>query len=258
VKLPLTPEIPRMSSELPVWPPVLAVHGPGARSERHAHHAMHVVIATTAELRVRAGSAKRWTRAPGLVTAPDVAHEIDGTGGEVLLVFVDPESDVGAALRPTITAAYRVLTATERDAIDATRSPLEIMTAGGVAWAAALVSALGGAPTSTRRTLHPRVRRLLGILRELPVDGDASLEALARAVGLSPGRLMHAFTDSIGIPLRPYLAWLRLQRAAVAVTSGAALSDAAHAAGFADAAHMTRTFRRMFGTPPSALAPRRT
>ncbi len=66
---------------------------------------------------------------------------------------------------------------------------------------------------------------------------------------------MHAFTSSIGIPLRPYLGWLRLQRAAGAIVSNQPLADAAQAAGFADAAHMTRTFQRMFGIPPSALRP---
>ena len=34
---------------------------------------------------------------------------------------------------------------------------------------------------------------------------------------------------------------------------GESLSTAAHSAGFADAAHLTRTSRRMFGFPPSAL-----
>jgi len=31
------------------------------------------------------------------------------------------------------------------------------------------------------------------------------------------------------------------------------LTDAAHQAGFSDAAHMTRAFRRMFGVTPSKL-----
>jgi AraC-like DNA-binding protein len=35
--------------------------------------------------------------------------------------------------------------------------------------------------------------------------------------------------------------------------AGESLSTAAHRAGFADAAHLTRTSRRMFGFPPSAL-----
>ena len=67
---------------------------------------------------------------------------------------------------------------------------------------------------------------------------------------------MHAFTDSVGIPLRPYLQWLKLQRAAAAIAAGKPLAEAAHAAGFSDAAHMTRTFRKTLGTTPSALRPR--
>jgi AraC-like DNA-binding protein len=34
---------------------------------------------------------------------------------------------------------------------------------------------------------------------------------------------------------------------------GASLADAAHAAGFADSAHLARTSRRMMGIPPSLL-----
>jgi AraC family transcriptional regulator len=33
-------------------------------------------------------------------------------------------------------------------------------------------------------------------------------------------------------------------------------TEAAHAACFADSAHLTRTFRRMFGINPAALVPR--
>ena len=90
-------------------------------------------------------------------------------------------------------------------------------------------------------------------LRNGGVDDATSLEGLARAVGLSPSRLMHVFTSSVGIPLRPYLAWLRVQRAAIEIVSGNSLTDAALASGFADAAHMSRTFRRMLGIPPSLL-----
>jgi AraC-like DNA-binding protein len=99
---------------------------------------------------------------------------------------------------------------------------------------------------------HSVVRRLLAPLRTSGLDDNMSLEALADAVGLSPGRLMHVFTESVGIPLRPYLAWLRGQRSACAIL-GASLTDVAQLAGFADAAHMSRTFRRELGFQPSAL-----
>ncbi|HKC46064.1 MAG TPA: helix-turn-helix domain-containing protein, partial [Gemmatimonadales bacterium] len=43
------------------------------------------------------------------------------------------------------------------------------------------------------------------------------------------------------------------QRAACELVGGAGVSTAAHRAGFADAAHLNRTFRRMLGMTPSQL-----
>ena len=40
-----------------------------------------------------------------------------------------------------------------------------------------------------------------------------------------------------------------------AVMAGASWTEAAHEAGFADSAHLTRTHRRMFGIEPSAVRP---
>lgn len=53
--------------------------------------------------------------------------------------------------------------------------------------------------------------------------------------------------------LRPYILWRRFLRVWELAMTGASLSAAAHAAGFADSAHLTRTSRRMFGFPPSAM-----
>jgi AraC-like DNA-binding protein len=53
--------------------------------------------------------------------------------------------------------------------------------------------------------------------------------------------------------LRPYILWRRFLRVWELLMAGESLSTAAHRAGFADAAHLTRTSRRTFGFPPSAL-----
>ena len=68
---------------LPLWPPVLATRGPGDRSAPHSHHAMHFVLAASGSLRARAGGRGPWLEAAGVVTAPDVAHEIDARGVDV-------------------------------------------------------------------------------------------------------------------------------------------------------------------------------
>ena len=57
--------------------------------------------------------------------------------------------------------------------------------------------------------------------------------------------------------MRPYILWLRLQRASYELMNGATATETAHIAGFSDAAHLTRTFRRMLGTTPKDLIRRK-
>jgi AraC-like DNA-binding protein len=86
---------------------------------------------------------------------------------------------------------------------------------------------------------HPGVRKVLQVIRE-EIDGHRrpSLKRMAAIAGLSDSRFMHVFTTSVGIPPRPYILWLRLQRAYGEMMMGATLTEAAHCAGFADAAHL--------------------
>lgn len=216
---------------------------------------MHLVVALEGELSVTVGGA-RARRASGVLTAPDVPHRIDARGAHVLLVFLDPESAAGAGLCAALGGDARLLGAPERDAVvgpggrDA--DPVRIMSGEGAAWTRGVAETLG-VLVPTPSPLHPGVRRVLRRVSAAGPEDDLSLGALAAVAGLSPGRFMHAFSSSIGAPLRPYLAWLRVQRACAAIVAGASMTEAAHRAGFSDAAHMTRTFRRMLGMAPSAL-----
>jgi len=214
---------------------------------------MHFVLAASGSLRARAGGRGPWLEAAGVVTAPDVAHEIDARGVDVLIVFLEPESDVGGTLAAALAEPLTPLDAGDRDELVRGADPGALMGAAGAAWTAQAARACGARPLEGRRAIHPRVRKLLRMLKVAEAEPATSLEGLAAQVALSPGRLMHVFTASIGIPLRPYLGWLRLQRAAGAIVSGLPLTDAAHQAGFSDAAHMTRAFGRMFGVAPSKL-----
>lgn len=234
---------------LDLWLPVLAVAGPGGRSTRHSHHALHVVIGLDRPLRVRAG--RGWKEAAGVITPADIPHEIDAREQTTLLVFLDPESDIGAAVSDALASRIRVLTGEACARL--TAAPPAIMGEGRTAWVEALGACLGTGGIPPRR-IHPKVRKAVRLLRQ--TQGNVSLDELAQQVALSPGRLMHAFTESVGIPLRPYLAWLRLQRAVVAMSGGRTLTEAAHEAGFSDSAHMSRAFRRMFGTPASVIRSR--
>jgi AraC-like DNA-binding protein len=80
-----------------------------------------------------------------------------------------------------------------------------------------------------------------------------SIEDAAAMAYLSPSRFAHLFKQQVGLPFRRYMLWRKLIRAVLAVGRERTLAAAAHAADFADAAHLTRTFYRMFGLPPSVM-----
>ncbi len=98
--------------------------------------------------------------------------------------------------------------------------------------------------------------RLTLVLRRLEQGLDKPLRAheVAKSVGLSLSRFLHWFTDTLGLPFRAYVRWLRLQAAVRTLAQGSNLTEAAHFAGFADSAHLSRTFVSAFGITPNFLA----
>jgi AraC-like DNA-binding protein len=238
----------------PLWPPVLAARGAGGSSSGHAHHALHLVVVRPPgqqlRCRVEVDGHSVEHRARGIIVGADVVHAIDAVGCDVLLVFFDPESDVGSVLARGLVGPVRVVDDAVCAAL-ADEDPFAIMS--DAHRFGARLQALLGMPAGDVRVVHPGVRRALAHLKSLDVDDDASLAALAAVAGVSTGRFMHVFTESVGVPLRSYVLWLKLQRAAALLARGAAVTEAAHAAGFADGAHLTRSFWRMFGMRPSDI-----
>lgn len=234
-----------------LWPSVFAVWGTGVRSSVHAHHAWHLMVGLDGPLRIRSSARAAYAPAHAVLVRPDVPHAADANGYRVLVIFVSPESDAGSRLGARRGEGIEILepgiAERMRGALRSARGDAQL-----AAGARQALAELGVAepPPAVR---HPAVRKLLRHLRSSAPGGDESLEALAALSGLSPSRLMHVFTAEVGIPLRPYLRWLKLERAALALAAGASTADAAQAAGFADAAHMARTFRAMLGATPAAI-----
>lgn len=72
-------------------------------------------------------------------------------------------------------------------------------------------------------------------------------EQIAEELALSESRFLHLFKDQMGIAWRPYLLWRRLICAVKLIITGKSATHAAYRAGFADSAHLSRTFKSMFG-----------
>jgi AraC-like DNA-binding protein len=229
------------------WPAALFLWGPGSWTDLHRHHCVQLVMALRGTLRFRERRRQRWTRCGAVLVRPDAWHEVDARDTDVLIAFVDAESELGTALA-------------ERTELDV--APIA---SGTIAeWRTQLSESASltadrvepwvtGTLLRDRRPppLDYRVKRVLRALPNRLAEAEAvSLDAVAASVGLSPSRFMHLFTTSVGVPLRPYVLWLRLQCGAGELARGKSVADAAYAAGFSDAAHFTRTFRRMIGATP--------
>jgi AraC-like DNA-binding protein len=119
-----------------------------------------------------------------------------------------------------------------------------------------VVRALCAGPPPLRAP-DERITRALAFIKSRDVRG-LRLEDVAKSVFLSPSRFAHLFSDELGLPFRRYLLWRKLSRAMQEFARGSNLSESAHAAGFADSAHLTRTWLQMFGITPTVMLGRAT
>ena len=85
-----------------------------------------------------------------------------------------------------------------------------------------------------------------------------TLDELGRAVNVSPFHLARAFRRHTGYTLHEYRTHLRLRAVVERLDLGSDdLAVIAREVGFSSHSHLTATFRRTFGVPPSALRTRR-
>lgn len=219
----------------------------------HAHHALQIAIARGDPCVVELDGGRR-IASRGLLIAADVRHRLLSTAQSVTLIYVERESVWARGLASGCDDGVRVLSTNERVRIERTldrlrHEPGEQVFAG-------LMAALGARPDSARapdrHDSAARVARLVAALSRRP-GLDLAAVGLAAEAHLSRSRFAHLFRRQTGMALRPYLRWLRLNRAMLAAARGASLTEAAHQAGFADAAHLSRIVRRHFGIAPSSI-----
>jgi AraC family transcriptional regulator len=222
----------------------------------HAHYAIQLALGSAYGIRFRSSDRDDWTEYSGAIIPSRQPHSMDASVvPSNAVLFVEPETregralderylrggiaalpdDILASVGPPLFAAWRDQRGTEAIA-DAARHLVKAFT-GGVE--PAVVS-------------DERILRAISYIKS-HIDRPLTLEEIAAEAYLSPSRFRHLFVEETGMALRPYILWRRFLRVWELLAAGESLSAAAHRAGFADAAHLTRTSRRMFGFPPSAM-----
>ena len=228
--------------------------GPAFDTTLHAHHAIQVCVGLDRTFRLRCQPRAPWRRYGGVVIGSDHPHELASGGHAVALFYIEPEGEDGRTLGPAtsetpVRALPGRLVAGLR-AVIAERVDPQLDPAAATRLFGEVVERLG-LTVASRPPLDPRVAAAVRALRSVRANYPTSRD-LALGVGLSARRFRHVFAAQIGMSFRRYILWLRLYAVLEALLAGASLTTAAHAAGFADSAHLSRTFRRMFGIVPSA------
>lgn len=224
----------------------------------HAHHAVQITLPFLGnQVRLQRPD-KDWVAYSAAIVAANQRHSFEARGQHVAQIFLDPESQAGRALQqrhrdkgveslalgPIEPLIAKLAAAYQQRATDADL----------IALAHAVVEVLAGAISNTSDEPDKRIALALEIIRKR-LGGAISLDEIAAEVHLSADRFRHLFMAETGVAFRVYLLWLRLECALTAYVAGSSLTDAAYASGFADSAHFSRTFRRMFGIAPASVRP---
>lgn len=237
-----------------LWPTEFLVFSDFLVADPHAHGTLQLSIGIDGSPRVRLDGT--WHRARGVLIDTDVAHAFDCDGQLTAIGWIEGESRLAEQLRD------RVLDGRPYALIDEPQC---------VHLADRLGPAFGkttNCPEAYQRwrdalgqlaidvTPEPdyddRIAAVLNHLRTTP-SPPPPIEDLMRIAHLSESRLQHLFRDQVGVPIRRYLLWHRYLTAMSLLADGASVTHAAHAAVFADSAHLTRTAIQMNGFTPTKM-----
>jgi AraC-like DNA-binding protein len=110
-----------------------------------------------------------------------------------------------------------------------------------------------GPPARRGGAEHAAVRRARAYLADRWAN-PVSLSELSAVAGLSRFELVRRFRSDVGLPPHTFQLDLRIKRARGMLAAGQTPAAVAAACGFADQAHLTRTFKRFVGVTPTRFA----
>ena len=222
----------------------------------HAHYAIQIAFGSERGIRFRASERDEWTAYSGVIIPSRQPHAMDASVvRHNAVLFVEPETREGRALTELhlhggIASLPDHLLADVAPALfSAWHDERSVQAITDAAWRVIRALTGGAEPMAVS---DPRLLRAIAYIKA-HLDRALTLDEVAAEAYLSPSRFRHLFVEQTGMALRPYILWRRFLRVWELLMNGESLSAAAHRAGFADSAHLTRTSRRMFGFPPSAM-----
>ena len=242
------------ATQLYLWRGASLVIGPAIDSRLHSHFALQLSASLDGAFRARFGASDEWRDTRAALFASNQTHQIDGDAVLAHLFLELPwrSAAVASAVQadyapsPRFADARAMLARLAKEQPADADAAMELAARAARAWRDAALPAA----VAPRALFDARIKAAVDAIASDPGCDGATL---ARRVYLSPSRFTHLFRQQTGMSLSRYLLWNRLLAAIDAVARGASITAAAHQAGFADLAHMSRNFSATFGVAPSEL-----
>lgn len=237
---------------LKLYNDIVIFAGKDVITKRHSHHAIEILLSFDSQVALE--SVEGLIEARGLLLQHDILHANKGKGF-ILFIFINPESTLGRRLNYLLNG--NILMTIPEAIVEKARVFISDLLTHGFSEneiSAYITKLLVGDVALTERnyTADIRIDNVVNHIKS-NLHKPPDFKTLKDIACLSESRLIHLFKKELGIPIRRYVLWCRLQKAVMFYLKGHTLTQSAHIAGFADVAHFTRTFVSMFGMPPSQI-----
>lgn len=221
-------------------------------TKKHSHHALEIIISFDSLISLKVDNEE--VEAKGFIIKPDHMHQTSVEGFAVFL-YLNPEAPLSKKLNYLFKA--KSVFCLDDDRVAKIKSYLRALIRCDYSqedikdfFTEALLEDI------TQIEFNFKIdERILNVITYIKFSLNAphNFKQLIDIACLSESRLTHLFKKEVGIPIRKFILWCRIQKAIKLVLRGYSLTQAASLSGFSDVAHLTRTFVSMFGVTPSQM-----
>jgi len=216
-------------------------------STMHSHYPVEIYVGLDDILCIKAND--NLIKSKAIVINSNYPHQLDSSNGNVALILLNPNlyrlnkhncySDIDCSIVDDLIKTITVFYSNNPTLADAKNLINNILST-------------YLKENILDKSVDSRISLLLTKLEDIPYDKIYSKD-LASYIGLSESHLVHLFKEQTGTNIHKYILWIRLRKAIKLILQGNSFTTAAHESGFSDSAHLSRTYRNMFGVTPTEI-----
>lgn len=242
-------------NHLIIWKETSLFIGSNNTSISEHRHPMIQLIICINDLFLWKDTHSNWIKKKALLVAPNQTHECNASGKEILIIGVDPESIFGQFITNHHLLHEPIIDfpSANLEKLDIDQITRQIENNNLVELYGSIKLLFGYKPNKyPLKETDQRIKKVLDFIKN-NIHTQITTEILMKVSNLSESRLLHLFKQEMGLPIRNYILWHRLQLAFKELSKGHSLTKVAYITGFSDQSHLTRTFVKVIGATPSSL-----